>query len=208
MSQPDWYPAGPAWPGQVPVLDTKLDRIRLYADPQVIAYGRDSIALDQVEWVSYWATQTATKRLLYPTTHDSEWDFEVGRYPYYAGPRQPDGRIAVRFWKAGRRDGPPEEWTFLVNLARQYLEPRLLTDLVTRVRRGETVKVGGVMVSQGGIACGKPRLSLPWGAISVTQPYGGMVWIYQAGVENPVLSMPLSYPNAGLIPALFATLMS
>jgi hypothetical protein len=35
-----------------------------------------------------------------------------------------------------------------------------------------------------------------------------MIWIHQAGMEKPVLTVPLSHPNAGLIPDLFATLIS
>jgi hypothetical protein len=191
-----------AQPGPVPVLDTQVRRKRLYADPQVITFGKHSLALDQAEWVSYTATHTATKRFLYPTTHDSRWDFVVGRYPYYGGPR-----VHVHFYQAGRRAEQPEEWAFLVNLARQYLEPRLLTDLVARVRRGETVTVGGsVQVSQGGIECAKPRLSLPWTSISAPQLHNGLVHVVQPGVGKPVLTVPLSHPNAVLIPDLFAAL--
>jgi len=191
-------------PGQVPVLDTKLNGKRLHADPQVITYGRKSIALDEVEWVSYWAVHTATKRFLYPTTHHSVWHFQVGKYPYMGAQV-----VAVPNFRAGRREDPPESWTFLANLAHQYLEPRLLTELVARVRRGETVLVGGALrVSQDGIACVKPKLSLPWQSISRIQPYNGAVWIYQAGDEKPLTAASLSNPNAGLIPALFATLTS
>jgi len=187
----------------VPVLDTKVSWSRLLADPRAITYGRRSIALDEVEWVSYWAAHTATKRFLYPTTHHSDYHFEVGRYPY-TGPT-----VAVHDYVPGRPDVAPESWTFLVNLAQRHLEPRLLDDLVARVRRGETVTVGGsVKVSQDGIACAKPRLSLAWRSISSTQPYNGMVWVYQSGVQQPVLTVPLSHPNAGLMPALFATLTS
>jgi hypothetical protein len=205
MSQPDRYRAGSRQPGQVPVLDTKVRRKRLYADPQVISFGRRSIALDQAEWVSYWAAQISTKRFLTPTDRTSEWDFVVGKYPYYGGLGRED--VMVHFFEVGHRDDP-EEWTFLVNLARKYLEPRLLTDLVTRVRRGETVTVGAsVKVNQHGIACRKPKVSLPWESIS-TQPYGGMIFIYEAGVEKPVLTVPLRYPNAVLMPALFAAITS
>ncbi|POX64862.1 hypothetical protein C3492_03750 [Streptomyces sp. Ru62] len=194
--------AGSARPGPVPVLDTQVRRKRLYADPRVITFGKHSLALDQVEWVSYTATHTATKRFLYPTTHDHTWDFAVGRYPYHGGPV-----VRVHFYQAGRRADHPEEWAFLVNLARQYLEPRLLTELVARVRRGETVTVGGsVEVNQGGIACAKPRLSLPWESISAAQPDNGVISVRQAGVAKPVLTVPLSHPNAGLLPDLFAAL--
>ncbi|GHE59104.1 hypothetical protein GCM10014715_10390 [Streptomyces spiralis] len=190
-------------PGQVPVLGTKLGWTRLHADPHVITYGRRSITLDQVEWISYSATQTAQKRFLYPTTYDNTWDFQVGRYPYHGGPK-----VSVHFFRAGRRADQPEEWTFLVNLTHQYLAPRLLTELLTQVRRGETVTVGGsVKVTQSGISCAKPRLSLPWDSISGAQLHNGMIWIRQTGVEKPVLTVPLSHPNAVLIPELFTTLM-
>ncbi|MGW7614407.1 hypothetical protein ACWGLG_00875 [Streptomyces antimycoticus] len=205
-AQPAPAPAAPTPVPKTPapVLDTKVRRKRLYASPQEIIFGRHSLALDQAEWVSYTATHTATKRFLYPTTHDSTWDFAVGRYPYYGGPV-----VRVHFYEPGRRADQPEEWTFLVHLARQHLEPRLLTELVARVRRGETITVGGsVKVNQGGIACAKPRLSLPWASISAPRLHNGMIYIYQAGVEKPVLTVPLSYPNAQLIPALFATLTS
>ncbi|MDX3319737.1 hypothetical protein PV415_22785 [Streptomyces sp. ME03-5684b] len=148
-------PARAAEPAPILVLDARHDWKRLYADPQAITFGKYSLALDQVEWVSYTGTHTATKRFLYPMTHDSTWEFAVGRYPYRGGPV-----IRVPFYECGRRAEQPEKWTFLVNLARQYLEPRLLTDLVSRVRRGETVTVGaGVNVSRKGITCGKPSIS-------------------------------------------------
>ena len=194
-------PAGSARPGRAPVLDTTVGWKSLHADPQVITYGRKSIALDQVEWISYTATRIAEKRFMYPTTYDNVWTFQVGRYPYSGGPR-----VSVRFSKSGRRAEQPEEWAFLVNLARQYLEPRLLAELVARVRRGETITVGGIVnVGKGGIGCAKPRLSLRWESIRA-EPRNGEIWIYQAGVEKPVLTVPLSYSNAVLIPDLFAAL--
>lgn len=188
----------------VPVLDTKVSGKRLHADPQVITFGRKSIALDEVEWVSYWATHTATKRFLYPTTHHSEWHFQVGRYPYLSAQL-----VAVPDFRAGRGDDPPESWTFLVNLAQQYLEPRLLPELVDRVRRGETVLVGGALrVSRDGLSCIKPKFSLPWQLCGGAKAHNGAVWIYQAGVEKPLTAASLSNPNAGLIPALVSTLTS
>ncbi|WP_217167866.1 hypothetical protein [Streptomyces sp. AC512_CC834] len=186
----------------VPVIDTQIGRKRLYADPQVITFGRHSLALDEVEWVGYAATHTATKRFLFPTTHDSTWEFAVGRYPYYGGPV-----IRVPFYQGGRRADQPAEWTFLVNLARQYLEPRLLTDMVARIRRGETITVGGSLkVNRSGITCAKPRLSLPRESIGATQLSNGMICVYRTGVEKPVLTVPLSHPNASLIPDLVAEL--
>jgi hypothetical protein len=194
---------GPAQSGRGPVLDTTIGWTRLHADPEAISYGRKSIALDEVEWVSYSAAHIAEKRFMFPTTYYNKWDFRVGRYPY-----SPGRDITVHFSKPGRHAEQPAEWTFLVNLVRRYLEPRLLADLVDRVRRGETVMVGGSLkVNLDGIACTRPRFSLPWESVRV-EPYNGRVWIYQAGVEKPIVSAPMENPNAGLIPALFAVLAS
>jgi hypothetical protein len=58
MSQPDWS----GQDGEVPVIETTVGWSRLYADPDVIMYGRKSIALGQVEWVSYSAVNITEKR--------------------------------------------------------------------------------------------------------------------------------------------------
>jgi hypothetical protein len=196
--------AAPSRP--VPFLDTAIGRKRLYADPQVITFGKRSIALDEVEWVGYSATHTATKRFLWPTTHESAHAFQVDKYPYYGGLGR-DG-VLVNFHAFGRRSEPPEEWLSLVNLSRQFLEPRLLAELVAAVRRGGTATVGaGVKVDRGGIGCARPRVSLPWREVAGTQLRGGMVCVYRTGRAEPVLTVPLGYPNAVLIPDLIAEFM-
>ena len=86
MSQPDGNPAESSQqPGQVPVLDVKRGFFRIYADPRVITYGKASIELDQIEWVSYWSTLVAEKRFMFPTFYHREWDFAAGRYPRRGG---------------------------------------------------------------------------------------------------------------------------
>lgn len=185
------------------VLETTLGRKRLHASPDVITYGKHSLALADVEWVAYSATRIAEKRFMFPTFYTNEWTFQVGRYPYYGG-----DKISVNFSHAGRNAPRPPEWAFLVDLAAHHLEPRLLADLVARVRRGETVRVGGsVDVSQDGIASVKPRFSLvPWAALIPPQLVNGVIVVHRTGTQRPLLSVPLSLPNASLIPDLFATL--
>lgn len=91
--------------------------------------------------------------------------------------------------------------------ARHHLEPRLLDDLVSRVGRGETVTVGGsIQVTRDGIACAKPRFSLPWTALSPVRVSSGLILIHQTGAAKPLLRVPLSHPNAVLIPDLFTAL--
>ena len=182
------------------MFEARVSGKQLHADSRVIAYGRKSIELAEVEWVSYRAVHRATKRFLYPTTHDSQWFFEVGRYPYKGA------AVAVNQFVGGRREDAPEYWTFLVSLSQRYLEPRLLADLVDRVRGGETVLVGGALrVNRDGIACLRPRFSLPWREFGGARASNGAVWIYQAGVEKPLTATSLRNPNAVLVPPLLAT---
>ncbi|SEC99907.1 hypothetical protein [Streptomyces melanosporofaciens] len=82
------------------------DQVGARPGAREIIFGGHSLALDQAEWASCTATHTATKRFLYPTTHDSTWDFAVGRYPYYGGPV-----VRVHFYQPGRRADQPEECT-------------------------------------------------------------------------------------------------
>jgi hypothetical protein len=182
------------------VLDTKVAFTRLHADQEVITYGRESIRLDQVKWVGYNVIHRYTRGMfgIGQRYFDGTWRFQVGNE--YRGKR-PVAAISVQ-WSSMKEHYQPEEWLFLVNLSRRYLEPRLIADLVARVRGGETVDVGGLKVHQGGIAGGKPHVSLPWHSLAGTRLYGGLVWIYQAGVAKPLLRMPQQNPNAVLIPAL------
>ena len=81
--------------------------------------------------------------------------------------------------------------------------------MMADLKRGETVLVGGALrVNQEGISCIKPNFSLPWDACGGAQASNGAVWIYQAGVDKPLTAASLANPNAVLIPALFAILMS
>ncbi|MFI5713448.1 hypothetical protein [Kribbella sp. NPDC051620] len=198
MSEHDRQPQ----PGQIPVLDTKVGWSSLQADGQQISYGRRSMPLDEIEWVGYWVEQVTEKRFMFPTTYTTYWHFEVGKYPHKAAPA-----VTVTDSRSGRRDELPEWWTFLVNLSAQVVEPRLLTDLVNRVRQGETVTIGGsIKVNQDGISCKRPKLSLDWNSIHPPVPHAGMIYIYATDSDQPVLAVPMGHPNAVLIQPLFAAL--
>ncbi|GAA4905050.1 hypothetical protein LX16_3578 [Stackebrandtia albiflava] len=155
-----------------------------------------------VEWVGYSASRVAQRRFLFPTFYDNRWTFDVGRYPYHGGEK-----VAVSFSKGGRHAEQPEGWTFLVDLSRRYLEPRLRDELLARVHRGETVTVGGsVEMNRDGISCVKPRFSLPWNAVSPPTLQNGLIVIARRGVAAPLVTVPLGHPNAVLIPDLYAAL--
>lgn len=186
-------------PGRIPVLDTKVGWSSLRADERQISYGRRSMPLDEIEWVGYWVEQVTEKRFMFPTTYTTYWHFEVGKYPHKAAPA-----IIVTDSRMGRHDERPDWWTSLVKLSAQVVEPRLLADLVSRVRQGETVTIGGsIKVNQEGISCKRPKLSLGWDLIREPVPHAGMIYIFATDSDQPVLTVPFGHPNVVLIPSLF-----
>jgi hypothetical protein len=176
--------------------------MRLYADTHIIAYDRSSIPLNEVEWVGYHAIRRHTRGMfgIGKDFFDDTFRFRVGRYGLHM---QPLAVVSVELMTM-RENDEPAAWTFLANLSRYYVEPRLVAELAGRVLRGETVNIGGLSVNQGGVH-GR-GFSLPGQLISGAQIYGGTVWIYRTGVTAPVLNLPQSNPNAVLIPALFEAL--
>lgn len=187
-------PAGPVFNARVQGRDT-------YGDPRMVAYNGVSIELAHCEWVRYHVRETRMRGAfnIGSAAVAADWHFEVGRYPVAQAP------IVAMAFGSTSATREPEAWTFMVNLSRQYLEPRLVAELVGRVRNGETVDVGqGVDVHQRGFKGGK--VSLSWPEVAGTQSAKGKIWIYQNGVTKPVLFVPQINPNAVLIPALFSTL--
>jgi hypothetical protein len=55
---------------------------------------------------------------MFPTFYTNKWEFQVGRYPYYGGPK-----ISVLISKGSREAEQPAEWVFLVNLPGTTLSP-------------------------------------------------------------------------------------
>lgn len=197
--QPQQPAQAPYGGQQGPVLNTTLDGKQVYADTQAISYDGRSIRLDQVEWVRYFVKgQDVVGSLGMRLAISRDWFFEVGRYPVKGAPI-----VAMAFpTSSGRED---RSWSFLVDLSRHYLEPRLVADLAARVRAGQAVEVGaGLKVHTGGI--GGAGVSLSWNEVGGTELKDSLMWIYKTGKRKPVLKIPQQNPNTVLIPALFATL--
>ncbi|MGH3376621.1 MAG: DUF2510 domain-containing protein [Actinoallomurus sp.] len=220
MSQPGWYPDpnggglrwwdGSLWtqhvqpqprqPQQGPVLNTTLDGKQVYADARTISYDGRSIRLDQVEWVRYFVKglYQLGPMGIGKSAITRDWFFEVGRYPVKGAPM-----VAMAFPTYGGRED--DSWTFLVDLSRHLLEPRLVADLAGKVRAGRTVEVGaGLKVHTGGVD--GAGVSLSWPEVGGTELKDNLMWIYKTGKRKPVLKIPQQNPNTVLIPALFAAL--
>jgi hypothetical protein len=193
----------PAWlveyigGGEQATLDVTVATKRLHVDSREITHGDRSIALDQVEWVRYQSTQVTTKRFLGLGSHRVVWYFAVGTQA---------ATIELEFPTDGRDAPPPDAWTFLVDLSRRVLEPRLVERLAERIRGGGTVEVGGLQLHRGGVVTRAGVL--PWSAIGEVRVVGGQVSIYRAGASESVVSVPLSNANAVLIRALVAAVTS
>jgi hypothetical protein len=123
-----------------------------------------------------------------------DWYFQVGRYPHRGGPK-----ISVEMlkWKTKTTN---EVWQTLVTLARQHLQPRLVTDLAARIRAGQSIDLGaGVSLEPGGLR--SKQVSLDWPEITGATLDSGYAFIIQIG-NTPALKIPQQNPNAVLLPDL------
>ncbi|XVS61017.1 hypothetical protein ACQPYE_22195 [Actinosynnema sp. CA-299493] len=182
-------------------FETEIESRRLHADARAISYGDRSIALDRVEWIRYLTSQVSTKRFLGLGSRQTTWYFSVGAYPATFA-----NKIDLEFVTDGKDAPPPEAWAFLVSLSQRHLEPRLVARLVDRIRRGETVDIGGLSVSRGGIDL--PGGALPWSAISDVRIADNRVSIHRAGTSEPAARAALASANAVLVPGVIAAFTS
>ncbi|WP_433477144.1 DUF2510 domain-containing protein [Spirillospora sp. CA-142024] len=199
---PHAAPRAPTWDRapSVQPLDVNVRGLRLLADDVLVAYGSTSITWARVEWVAYWAAERPAGSGHVPGT---QWIFQAGRHPFHGGPRV---EVVI---EPGTLPGPDDEpehvWGRLIQLCQDYAEQRLVAELASRVRAGESVDVAqGLTVHPGGVSGN--RVSLSWSSISGATVDRGRVWIQQAGSASPILYVPQQNPNAVLIPALLARL--
>ncbi|WP_426513497.1 hypothetical protein ACPPVO_24555 [Dactylosporangium sp. McL0621] len=197
-ADPDQYPATP--------LDTTLGSKRLRADSNRIELGGRRLAWGQVESVAYWVTRRHTAHGVFTSGNGSQWVFAV---------RGSGEEVVVRLdrWKTKAADDPV--WSPLVGLSRRYLEPRLIADIAGRVSAGEAVAVTGgesgwLTVHPGGLRGkgGHPLspVELSWPQFGGVSSSGGWLWVFRAGVDQPVMQIPVQQPNAVLAPALLTAL--
>ncbi|BAJ26845.1 MULTISPECIES: hypothetical protein [Kitasatospora] len=195
----------PVLEAPAPVVDVKHAWKRLYADGGRIAYGEESIALADVEWVCYPVSRTVTRRFLGPSSYTTTYGFGVG----------PAGRALgdLRFTTFRKNAEPPREWTALVDLVRREVEPRLLERHFEVVAAGGAVSIGALRLDREGASAktGSGRKTtereLPWGELAPVRVADGFVSLYRAGGgPEPVFQVPLGRGNAVLLPALLPAL--
>ncbi|MEU3493428.1 hypothetical protein ABZ747_08005 [Kitasatospora cineracea] len=190
---------------QPPVPRVLLDspRRRLYADTSRITYGKETLALDDIEWVCYSVTRTVTHRFLWPSSHETTYGFGAG----------PSGRLSsLPFSVYGKNARPPQEWTALVELVQQYVEPRLLEEYFELVATGGTTLIGELRLDGDGLAA---RVSngwkgrneyLAWHELAPVRVENGSVALYRTGTREAVFRLPLHRANVVLLPALLPAL--
>ncbi|MGW4816833.1 hypothetical protein ACWEPB_35035 [Kitasatospora cineracea] len=188
---------------QAPRVVLDSPRRSLYADTSRITYGKETLALDDIEWVCYSVTRTVTHRFLWPSSHETTYGFGAG----------PSGRLSsLTFSVYGRNARPPQEWTALVELVQQYVEPRLLEEYFELVATGGTTLIGELRLDGEGLAA---RVSngwkgrneyLAWRELAPVRVENGSVALYRTGTREPVFRLPLHRANVVLLPALLPAL--
>ncbi|MGW4772892.1 hypothetical protein ACWEO2_33260 [Nocardia sp. NPDC004278] len=102
----------------------------------------------RVSWLEKWTRTTHTVNGL-PAHTSNTVLFAIGRWPD-ANADEPDvtvePHVTVEYSYDGKSDAPAALWQGLVSLSRKYLEPRLLDEILDRVRQGERVRVVGGLV--------------------------------------------------------------
>ncbi|MGW4808553.1 hypothetical protein [Kitasatospora sp. NPDC004272] len=195
-------PAKSAPPAPRVVVDS--ERHRLYADTSRINRGRESIALDDIEWVSYSVSRTVTHRLFWMNSYTTTHGFGVG----------PAGRglADLSFTSYRKAVETPPEWTALVELVQRYVEPRLVEEQFELIAAGGTSMIGELRVDRDGMAArvntgwkGRNEL-LAWHELAPVRVENGMVTLYRTGEPKPLFHLPLHRANVVLLPALLPPL--
>ncbi|MFD7732297.1 hypothetical protein ACFV6F_18145 [Kitasatospora phosalacinea] len=192
-----------------PVLESTHAGRRLYADTRHLVLGGNVLAFDEVDWVRYLRRRDVTPRFLLPDVHSTMYGFGLGtadpRGPVFEpyGWDEPESLGQLVFTARGKTAEPPEEWRTLVELARQYVEPRLLAGFAERVAAGEEAVIGRLRLDRDGARNeGEYGLSMAWGEVHRMRTTGGYVSLYRAGAERATLMVSLDLPNAVLLPEL------
>lgn len=186
------------------VLDVKHEWRRLYADGERIAYGKESIALDDIEWVCYPVTRAVTHRLFGLNSYTTTYGIGVGPGGHGLG--------NLQFVVLRKNAGPPQEWTTLVELVQRHVEPRLLEGYFARVAAGETVALGALQLDRNGVGAHTqgdrrgPRKEIAWGALAPVRVENGAVWLHRVGEQKETIQVPLGHANAVLLPTLLPAL--
>jgi hypothetical protein len=176
-----------------PVLHKKRFGVELHADAHAIRWDGTTIELTKAEFVGYTATPGAVSG-----RSEIDYHFEIGFFPVNEAP-------GLAFDETGAGgDEPPSDWRFLVDLARTYVEPRLLRQFLAAIEAGQTVDVGKVQINRNGFAGGS--VSHGWDGIEGISFEEGSYFVHERGAERPILRIPQQNQNVMLLPPIFDAL--
>lgn len=210
--QPPVQPAAPqqAAPQQVapqpvasqqggPVLHKTRWGIELHADQHAITWDGQTIELARAEFVGYTAVQSRMRGPLNISVHTStDYHFEIGFFPVNKAP-------AIAFEETGiRAKKPPEDWQFLVDLVKTYVEPRLVREYLDAIQAGRTVNVANVNLGRDGFS--GAGVSRGWDAVAGVSFEKGNYFIHEKGGKKPILRIPQQNQNVSMLPQLFDAL--
>ncbi|TDD58161.1 DUF2510 domain-containing protein, partial [Actinomadura rubrisoli] len=199
-SRPSVQPVAPPQVGGGPVLHKVRWGIELHADPRAITWDGQTIELARAEFVGYTAVQNRMRGPLnIGSVHTStDYHFEIGFFPVNEAP-------AIAFEETGMRaNNPPDDWQFLVDLVKTYVEPRLLREFLAAVQAGQTVNVANVRVNRDGFVGG--GVSRGWDAVAGVTFEKGNYFVHEKGGKRAVLRVPQQNQNVSLLPQVFDAL--
>lgn len=173
--------------------------VELRADQHSITWDGRTIELARAEFVGYTVVQSRMRGPLNISVHTStDYHFEIGFFPVNKAP-------AIAFEETGLRAGkPPEDWQFLVDLSKAYVEPRLARQFLEAIQAGQTVNVADVRLNREGFAGG--GVSRSWDAVAGVTFEKGNYFIHEKGGKRAILRVPQQNQNVMLLPGLFDAL--
>jgi hypothetical protein len=179
------------------VVNAKAGKHQVYTDAQVISYGGKTLRLAAVDWVCYFVQRP---KAVYhgaligrrKSSLGTYFYFQIGHHPYFKGEF-----IEVHIPKWRNAESNPI-WEALVGHARQYVEPRLVSEITAHVRAGRTVTLGPLTLTPTGIQSSGGAFG--WRELSGAAFGDGEIQLFKGSAA--VLKVSQANWNVSLLPAL------
>ena len=189
----------------IPSPRNRFKKRRLLADSTAISYGKDRVALSEVDAVAY---QIVNQVMAGAFRIASSHTFEVwGRDGSHVD-------VMVESVPLAKKQSQQASNVFeaLIGFSQETLEPRLRDRIIASVRGGTPVKIGAIGLSSEGISISRKLRdshSVPWDAFAGTDLHKGTVRVFAKttpGELDLVATVSMTEPNAVLLPELLDAL--